>query len=292
MRLGRGARRAAAVSGLGLVMAATAACGGDNTGRLQYVPTESRAMRGAQLSYGVYLPPGFDAHDRLPLVILLHGGGDEPRTFDRWDVGEQLDRAIDEGRMPPCVIVLPQGDDGFWIDWHDHSRMYETWILEELIPEVRERYHTQSCPDGCHVMGMSMGGFGTLSFAIHHPEHFDSATIISAPILDTEAMLDFRRDRLIATFIPMHRMFGPTKPAFRVYDDDPYRVWAEPGDPGVDLFIAWGTNDRGNIRKASRKFVDHLRERDIAHEALEFEGGHSWVSWTPVIERALAHQLD
>jgi hypothetical protein len=49
-------------------------------------------------------------------------------------VGEHLDRAITEGRVPPCVIVLPQGDDGFWVDWHDHSRMYATWILEELVP--------------------------------------------------------------------------------------------------------------------------------------------------------------
>lgn len=55
-------------------------------------------------------------------------------------------------------------------------------------------------------------------------------------------------------------------------------------------------SDRRRVRVGARamargSFSRHLREHDIQHHAWEYEGGHAWTAWAPVIERALVAQL-
>lgn len=256
---------------------------------MRYVPTRSEVM-GADLSYSVFLPPGYDREEELPLVVFLHGGGDDPQVFDRYDVAPYLDREMRAGRVPRAVIVLPRGDNGFWVNWHDGSRRYRDWIIHELMPEVRDRYGTAECPAGCHVMGVSMGGFGTLRYAMEEGHRFASASILSGPILATEQMMGFASDRLLAVFMPVHRIFGPPNRT-RIRQEDPFVVWHDAEDVDVRLFVAWGTEDRPGVRRTGKKFVRHLREHEIPFESHVYDGGHNWKSWTPVIARALRAQL-
>lgn len=269
------------------LFALLAACGFER--RLEYVPVQSRVMR-ASLSYSVYLPPDFREDERLPLVLFLHGGGDDPAAFDRHGLSARFDDAYAQGRLPRAVLFFPQGDDGFWMNWYDGSRRYQDWILGELLPEVQERYHTLACPEDCHVMGVSMGAHGSLRFALDHGHRFASVSALSGPVFDSEQMMDFTDDRLYATFIPTHRVFGPADPR-RVANEDIFLRWASPSDVGLRIFLAWGTEDREAIRALNARFTEHLADRGIAHHAEEYEGIHGWVDWAPVIERALRYQL-
>lgn len=264
-------------------------CGGFER-RLEYVPTRSRVMN-AELSYAVYTPPGFREDERLPLVLFLHGGGDDPAVFDRHGVTPRLDRAVAAGEVPRAVLVFPQGDNGFWMNWYDGTRRYEDWIVDELLPQVAARYHTARCPEGCHVMGVSMGANGALRFALHRPEQFASVTALSGPVFDATRMAEFASNRLYAALIPMHRIFGPLDPA-TLRREDLYLRWDDPADVGsLSIFLAWGTRDRAQLGALNERFSEHLDGAGIAHHAEEFEGNHSWVSWTPIILRALQYQL-
>ena len=259
--------------------------------RLEFGHLESPSM-GEEMSYSVYVPPGFTPDEVLPLVIFLHGGGDSPESFDAHRVGQTLDLAVAEGVAPRAVIVLPQGDLGFWANWYDGSRRYQDWVLDDLLPRVASDYHTQPCPEGCHVMGVSMGGAGTLRFALDRPGLFASATIISGPILDTEQMVSFARNPVLVPIIPTGRIWGPTGDRSRIERDDPFLRWTSDEDlGGMRLMVAWGEQDRGAIIETSQAFRDHLVEHGIEHEQLVFEGNHSWVSWRPVIEEALRRQV-
>jgi enterochelin esterase-like enzyme len=240
----------------------------------------------------VYVPRGVQPNEELPLVVFLHGGGDSHDAFDRHGISAQLDRAVSEGRVPPAVIVLPDGELGFWANWYDGSRRYEDWIADELVPYVRERYHTRACPEHCHVMGVSMGGSGALRLAHHRPEVFSTVTAISAPIMNTSQMIAFVQNRLIATYIPTHRIFGPVEPRSRVEREDLFLQWISPDATRMRrIVLAWGTDDRAPILAGSRAFARHLAAHGVPHEAWEYEGGHAWVAWAPIIERALATQL-
>lgn len=244
----------------------------------------------AELSYAVYTPPGFSADERLPLVLFLHGGGDDPASFDRHGLSARFDAAYAEGRLPRAVFFFPQGDNGFWMNWHDGSRRYQDWIIDELLPSVAERYHTLPCPERCHVMGVSMGAHGALRLALDRPGSFATVSALSGPIFDSAQMLEFTDNRLYAMFIPTHRIFGPPNPE-RVAREDLFLRWSAPSDVGASVFLAWGTEDREGIRDLNARFSRHLRERSIDHHAEEYVGIHGWVDWAPVIERALRFQI-
>ncbi len=260
--------------------------------RLDYRTQVSDAMNGATMEYAVYAPPGHSANEALPLVVFLHGGGDSHDAFDRHGISQRLDRAMSEGRVPRAVIALPNGDLGFWANWYDGSRRYEDWVVDEVMPEVASDYGTQPCPEACHVMGVSMGGSGALGFAHHRPDRFSTLTAISAPVFDTDQMIAFANDRVVSIFIPTHRVWGPVDDRRRIEEDDLFLQWTSPGDTHLrSIVLAWGDHDRGGIVEGSRRFAQHLSEHGIPHEAWVYDGGHAWVAWAPIIERALSHQL-
>jgi enterochelin esterase-like enzyme len=274
-----------------LSVLALAACGGAFERQLDYTTTATPSIRGEELTYAVYTPPGYEVGERLPLVLFLHGGGDDASSFDRHGVTAALNEATATGVIPRVIVALPEGQLGFWADWHDGSHNYESWAVDEVLATVAHRYETLPCPDYCHVMGVSMGGSGTLRFALHRPDRFASATIISAPIFDTDAMVNFARAPLLQPLIPVDRIFGPPEPA-SVREDDPFLRWDSPDDvEGLRLMVAWGTRDRGPIVASSRRFHAHLTDNGVPHETLEFEGNHSWASWTPVIQEALRRMV-
>jgi len=275
------------VLALGLALAAGCASGPK---RLEYGRADSPAME-RSMRYAVYTPPDFRAEERLPLVLFLHGGGDSETAFDRHGIGERLDEAITAGRVPRVVVVLPDGELGFWRNWRDGSNGYRDWATKELMPRVMADYHTQECPDGCHVMGVSMGGSGTMHFLFTFPNLFESAAIISAPIMDTDAMLSFAENPLIGFFIPVRRIWGePSRE--QVAFEDPFLHWETPDDLPARIYLAWAEGDRGQIVFGNEKLHEHLAERRVPHAYESFEGGHNWTSWAPVIERALTFMIE
>jgi len=241
----------------------------------------------------VWAPRDLGDDERLPLVVFLHGGGDGADCFDRAQLGGHLDGALAQGRIPRVVIAVPDGERGFWENWRDGSLRYRDWVVREVMPAVQRRYHTAACPQGCRVMGVSMGGYGALRFALLEPETFASASALSAPIFDTDRMLEFRDSFWIGLLIPVDRIWGEDKRRDSVARDDLFVRWQAPADlHGLHLLTAWGSGDREGIVRSNRRFREHLQQHGIPHVSFEFEGPHKWTAWIPAIERALREQLD
>lgn len=264
---------------------AVVGCAGQPT-RLETTPVQSQAMH-TEMHYAVWAPADHRPDERLPLVVFLHGGGDDHQAFDRHGIGPSLDAALAAGEIPRVIIVLPEGHMGFWANWRDGSRYYEDWVVYEVMPAVERDYHTAACPEDCHVMGVSMGGAGTMRFVFHHPELFASAGVISAPIMNTDAMLAFTGNRLYQMLFPTHRIWG-SPPRAQVEVEDPFVQWRSQDDLPVRLYLAWAEDDREMIVTGNSRFGAHLAQHGIDHAGGAFPGGHNWVSWEPVIIDALA----
>ncbi len=234
--------------------------------RLEYTQRHSAAV-GEELRYAVYAPRDLGPDERLPLVVFLHGGGDSADCFDQAGLGLRLDQALAVGRIPRVVVVVPDGELGFWENWRDGSHAYRDWALREVLPEVQQRYHTQACPAGCHVMGNSMGGYGALRFALLEPELFASVTAISAPIFDTDQMLEMADSFWWGLLVPFERIWGSAG-RDEVARSDLFQRWKTQADlAGVRLLITWGDDDRGGIVATNEKFREHLRAHGIEHIA-------------------------
>ncbi len=258
---------------------------------VEHVRTRPTLMGQAALSYAVWTPPDFREDEALPLVVFLHGGGDDPVSLERHGLAERLAEATARGEIPRVVMVLPQGDLGFWMNWYDGSRRYEDWIVRALVPEVQQRWHTARCPEACHLMGVSMGGAGVLRYALHHKERFASVSALSAPVFDVAAMRRFANNRLFAAMVPMERVFGPDVSSPALWREDFFEMWNSDEAVGMPIFVSWGSNDRAGINRGNQRFMRHAERHGLRAVGYEYDGDHSWRSWAPVIENALRVQV-
>lgn len=245
------------------------------------------------MGYSVYTPPGWGPDERLPLVVLLHGGGSDHESFNRYRVGAHLDAEHAAGRLPRAVIVNPEGEFGFWENWSDGSRRYRDWVMRDLLPRVRADYNTAPCPETCHVMGMSMGAHGALRFIYYEDDSFDSVTVISGLILAREEVKPTLRKSLIGLVIPFEKIWGDIDdPSSAPADLDPFVGWVR-NDAlrNNDLFLTWGTDDRRSMKRTGENFRQALADSGLEFHFSLYEGEHKWRDWKYVIAEALRVQV-
>jgi len=120
----------------------------------------------------VYLPPGFDAATRYPVVYLLHGMPGSPSEYtDALSLGTYADAQIASGALQPFIAVVPAAGadpayDGEWAGpW---ARM----LADRIVPWVDANLPTIASPAGRVIAGLSAGGFGAFEIALQHPGLF------------------------------------------------------------------------------------------------------------------------
>lgn len=245
-----------------------------------------------QLEYAVYTPPNWKKDERLPLVVFLHGGADSHQTFEQYGAHLALDKEIDEGRMPRAIVVLPNGDNGFWENWVDGTFSYRDWVLKQIVPKVQQDYQTLDCPDYCHLAGISMGGFGALRMAVFAHHQFSSVAAISAPIFYLDGQAEVQKPSLLwRLLIPYKRMFGKDY-AREGNPTNPYNAFIdESGVRDMRLMLIRGTEENDHIIKFNEAFHKRLNQANIAHKYVVYEGGHKWRYWIPQLGEVMRFLL-
>lgn len=122
----------------------------------------------------VYLPPSGETNGR-PLLVLFTGytgAGwlhyQRPRFLTDTIVG-RLDRLIRHGLAAEAVMVGPDCLTTLGGSQYLNSTAtgrYEDYVMDEVLPWVRERYGTGPAA----VLGTSSGGYGSLVLALRHPD--------------------------------------------------------------------------------------------------------------------------
>lgn len=145
-------------------------------GQIRYVFYRSELNR-QKIPVMVYTPPGYDAAaKRYPVVYNLHGagGGSPERQWAR--MRATLTNAMDSGTVPPTIYVFVNalGDTGY-IDHPDERgpKVFSS-IVTELVPFIDANYRTIADRRGRAVDGFSMGGGGSLMFALKRPDLFSA----------------------------------------------------------------------------------------------------------------------
>jgi enterochelin esterase family protein len=146
---------------------------------------ESRVLRGnpwgdpSERDLPVYVPPSGETRER-PVLVLLSGytGAGwveyERPLYLRDSIVGVLDRLIRLRLVPEAVMVGPDCLTTLGGSQYLNSSAtgrYEDYVVEEVIPFVRQRYRTGPVA----VMGTSSGGYGSLMLTLRHPEVFRAA---------------------------------------------------------------------------------------------------------------------
>jgi len=130
----------------------------------------SAAFGGLPVKVNVYLPPGFQAGQDLPVLWLLHGGGmDADQWFRTGHIERYADRLIAAGRVKPFVIVMPSSN----------GRRYDgparDFIVDELPAWLKARYGLAPTRARSAIAGMSLGGLGAVRLPVAAPARWGYA---------------------------------------------------------------------------------------------------------------------
>ncbi|WP_405956530.1 alpha/beta hydrolase [Streptomyces phaeochromogenes] len=86
--------------------------------------------------------------------------------------------------MHDVLVVMPEGGQvGFYGNWWNHAAggppAWETFHLDELRPLLERHYGAGTRRA---VAGLSMGGFGAVSYAARRPDLVRAAASYSGPV--------------------------------------------------------------------------------------------------------------
>jgi len=229
--------------------------------------------------YSIYLPPDYETSQRsYPVLYLLHGLGDDQTGWVQF--GEVLyiaDKAINEGKSTPMVIVMPDANTGGpgYVNDVKGTWLYEDFFFQEFMPFIEKTYRIKGEKRYRAVAGLSMGGEGTFIYGLHHPELFSAACPLSAATGPgtMDEMKNYRLWKGVADISDAEK-----EAYFKKYSvlslienipDNQKRAVRWYIDCGDDDFLYEG-NSLVHIA---------MRKKEIPHEFRMRDGGHTWTYW-------------
>ncbi len=152
------------------------------TGRVVTRSLISPSLKNHRRVFDIYLPPSYNTpggtQKYYPTLYMLHG---TPGRYFDWVVGgeatESANTLITLKSIPELIMVFPDGNGtpgkvSEWGNSYDGTQLMENFVAYDLVKYIDQHYRT--IPDAQHraIGGLSMGGFGAMNIAIHHPDIF------------------------------------------------------------------------------------------------------------------------
>jgi predicted peptidase len=181
-----------------------------------------------ELNYLLYLPKGYkeDADKRYPLMLFLHGSGERGTNLARVAV-HGPPKLVKNGRDFPFILVSPQCPNG------------ETWsddALLGLLDEVTKDYRVDE--GRIYLTGLSMGGYGTWSLGLKHPERFAAIAPICGGGEILSVLLPKPGNQALLKKLPVWVFHGSKDPVVSLEESERMvNALKKIGNPNVKLTI-------------------------------------------------------
>jgi enterochelin esterase-like enzyme len=249
----------------------------------------------SERKYAIYLPPDYSTSQRsYPVLYLLHGSGDDQTGWIQF--GEVLniaDKAINNGSATAMIIVMPDANTGRRGYSNDilGAWRYEDFFFQEFIPWIEKTYRIKKEKRYRAIAGLSMGGEGTFTYALHHPEMFSSACPLSAatgPLKLEDTRRSLQRFSQLSTeniSDSLIEAYYKRQSVLSLIENMP-----EDQKKSVRWYIDCGDDDF--LFEGNSLVHIALRKKEIPHEFRVREGGHNWTYWRASLPEVLRFVSD
>ncbi len=215
-------------------------------------------------------------------LYLLHGIFG---NYTDWVSGTCIQRWA-EGKN--LAVVMPSGDNKFYIDNTETHDLYGEFIGKELVELTRRMFPLSHKREDTYIGGLSMGGYGAFRNGLKYCDTFSSIVAMS-----TALVVDNIEDRTNDTpFFIESKSFaeGIFGDLSKVHNSDKDIRWlasyiAKQNKNLPKIYMTCGTED--TLLSLNRKFKDYLKSLkfDVTYE--EETGSHDWDFWNKSIKRIL-----
>lgn len=213
------------------------------------------------MPYSIYLPPGYDASSRTyPVLYMLHGLSGVHSEWLSYNLFGEAERLM-RGTVSPYIIVLPQGDDAYWVD-HADGPAWGYYTAVEVVAEIDARYRTIQSPASRAIGGLSMGADGALQLALNYPGVFGVVGAHS-PVL--------RAREIAADFYGSQAYFG---------EHYPVTMYQERAEEARRLVLSLDAGELDIWLSNAEAFHRELDGLGIAHFWSSSPGNHDAAYWT------------
>jgi S-formylglutathione hydrolase FrmB len=273
-------------------------------GRLHEITIRSEAI-GGPVSFQLLTPPGFSTSStrRWPVLMLLHGADDGPTSWLRETPLVERCRDLD------ALVVLPEaGRIGFYTDWEhpDASGVVPRWEafhLDELPALLETGYRASATRVAA---GVSMGGYGAVTYAAKRPGMFAAAASYSGLLHTTRrGMPSFVAMMLAREHEHRHALWGsPRRNRAGWLTNDPHHLADRLRGTGLYLARADGQPAPGDemprgagllerwVAPTTESLAARLAELGIPARISRGPGGHDWSTWRRELDRSWPFLLD
>jgi enterochelin esterase-like enzyme len=242
------------------------------------------------VNYAIYLPSDYDSSTRrYPVVYLLHGFTDDESAWIQFgEANIAADRAIAAREIPPMIIVMPDGGVTWYVNDYRGQVRYEDMFVQEFIPFIDRTYRTRAKKEFRGISGLSMGGYGSLMYAMRHPDLFIACAAFSSGVMTDEEIVSLKEyDRYFGNLFDA-KPVGQNRlnQHWRAYNPlDLARKVPLERLKTVRWYLDCGDDDF--LYKGNSALHVIMRDIGLPHEYRVRDGEHSWAYWRSGITAGL-----
>ncbi|MBO4570585.1 MAG: alpha/beta fold hydrolase [Bacteroidales bacterium] len=242
---------------------------------------------GCWVKYNVYLPDGYGKSEKVyPVTYLLHGlTGNYSDWMKLGNMKLVADELIGTGEASEMVIIMPNaGHEDFHHVQNGYFNIpggynYEDFFFDELMPCVESKYHCGGSKGYRAIMGLSMGGGGSVVYCQRHPDLFSSCYAMSA-WLDQKLAENPKN--------PEDKMYLVSK-SVREHSALDFMDGADEATLAKLRTIKWfiDCGDDDYLFDLSVKLHQKMRDAKVKSELRVRNGVHNWEYWHGSLRLAL-----
>ena len=192
-----------------------------------------------------------------------------------WVSGTRIQRWAEERDL---AVVMPSGENSFYLDRPGDRLAYGKWIGEELVQITRRMFPLSDKREDTFIGGLSMGGFGAIRNGLKYADTFSRIVALSS------ALHVFEGDpELFGAFLCK----DPEKEWKQVTESDANPRWLVENLKGEKpgIYLACGRQDE--LFEYTEQFHGVLNKAGFDHHYVADEGKHDWDYWDHHIRLAL-----
>lgn len=242
------------------------------------------------VSVNVILPadkmvlPGMPKREDKPYktLYLLHGVFG---SYIDWVCGTRIQRYAEENDL---AVVMPSGDNSFYVDRTDSNNLYGEFVGRELVELTRKMFPLSHEREDTFIGGLSMGGFGALRNGLKYSDTFGYIVCLSGA-LHLEQMAARTED--VGFFIEnksyAESCFGDLTKVLESDRNPKYlaKQLKAAGKALPQIYMACG--DQDSLLPVNKEMAAFLKEQgaDVVFEV--GSGNHEWDFWDAYIKKAI-----